>query len=143
MGTNAWNTFVLRVEHPYIVGKLEKSLDISEPTFHAEKTACYRLQQQTNWLCSSAIVIKSHSSWLITGESVTVTRVRTPSHCPTCSCTRDADAPLPEVASVEQIHGPAGGLTGGIVRLRFADLVTGPSTCVGASVVNSGNICGE
>ena len=45
MGINAWNAFVLRVEHPYIVGKLEKSL--GEPTFHAEKTACYRLQQQT------------------------------------------------------------------------------------------------
>ena len=42
-GFNAWNTFVLRIEHPYIVGKLEKSLDMGvdmgEPTFHAEKTA--------------------------------------------------------------------------------------------------------
>ena len=47
MGTNAWNTFVLRVEHSYIVGKSEKSLDTGEPTFHGEKTACYRLQQQT------------------------------------------------------------------------------------------------
>ena len=47
MGISAWNTFVLRVEHPYIVRKLEKSLDMGEPTFHAEKTACYRLQQQT------------------------------------------------------------------------------------------------
>ena len=37
MGIDAWNTFVLRVE----------SLDMGEPTFHAEKTACYRLQQQT------------------------------------------------------------------------------------------------
>ena len=45
-GTDAWNTFVLRV-HPYIVRKSEKSLDTGEPTFHAEKTACYRLQQQT------------------------------------------------------------------------------------------------
>ena len=25
----------------YIVGKSEKSLDKAEPTFHAEKTACY------------------------------------------------------------------------------------------------------
>ena len=47
MGINAWNTFVLRVEHPYIVRKLEKSLDMGELTFHAKKTACYRLQQQT------------------------------------------------------------------------------------------------
>jgi len=30
-GINAWNKFVLRVEHPYIVRKLEKSLDMSEP----------------------------------------------------------------------------------------------------------------
>ena len=34
---NVWNTFVLRVEHAYIIGKLEKSLDMGEPTFHAEK----------------------------------------------------------------------------------------------------------
>ena len=47
MRINAWNTFVIRVEHFYIVGKSEKSLDVGEPTFHAEKTACYRLQQQT------------------------------------------------------------------------------------------------
>ena len=46
MGFNAWNTFVLRVEHPYIVRKLEKSLDMGELTFHAEKTACCRLQQE-------------------------------------------------------------------------------------------------
>ena len=47
MGFNAWNTFVLRVEHPYIVRKSEKSLDMGELTFHAEKTACCRLQQET------------------------------------------------------------------------------------------------
>ena len=47
MGINAWNAFVLRLEHPYIVAKLEKSLDMGEATFHAEKTACYQLQQQT------------------------------------------------------------------------------------------------
>ena len=47
MGINAWNTFVLGVEHPYIVRKLEKSLDMGELTFHAKKTACCRLQQQT------------------------------------------------------------------------------------------------
>ena len=41
VGINASNTFVLRVEHPYIVGKSEKSLDMGEPTFYAEKTACY------------------------------------------------------------------------------------------------------
>ena len=39
-GFNAWNTFVLRVEHPYIVRKSEKSQDVGELTFHAEKTAC-------------------------------------------------------------------------------------------------------
>ena len=44
---NASNTFVLRVEHPYIVRKSEKSLDMGELTFHAEKTACCRLQQET------------------------------------------------------------------------------------------------
>ena len=42
VGSNAWNTFVLSIEHLYIVGKLE-----SEPAFHAEKTSCYQLQQQT------------------------------------------------------------------------------------------------
>ena len=47
MGFNAWNTFVLRVEHPYIARKLEKPLDMGELTLHAEKTECYRLQQQT------------------------------------------------------------------------------------------------
>ena len=47
MEINAWNTFVLGVEHPYIVRKLEKSLDMGELTFHAKKTACCRLQQQT------------------------------------------------------------------------------------------------
>ena len=40
MEFNAWNTFVLRVEHPYIVRVLQKSLDMGELTFHAEKTAC-------------------------------------------------------------------------------------------------------
>ena len=39
-GFNAWNTFVLRVEHSYIVRKSEKSQDMGELTFHAEKTAC-------------------------------------------------------------------------------------------------------
>ena len=38
MGFNAWNTFVLRVEHPYIVRKSKKFLDMGELTFHAEKT---------------------------------------------------------------------------------------------------------
>ena len=47
MGNNPWNTFVLRVEHPYIVRKSEKFLDKGELTFLAEKTACYQLQQQT------------------------------------------------------------------------------------------------
>ena len=33
MGFNAWNTFVLRVEHPHIVRKLEKSLKwVSSPS---------------------------------------------------------------------------------------------------------------
>ena len=36
MGTNAWNTFVLKVEHPNIVGKSEKYLDMGELTFYAE-----------------------------------------------------------------------------------------------------------
>ena len=40
-GTNVWNTFVPRVEHPYIVGKSVKSLDMGKPTFHVERTACY------------------------------------------------------------------------------------------------------
>ena len=47
MGINAWNTSVLKVEHHYIVRKSEKSLDMGEPNFHAEKTACYQLQQET------------------------------------------------------------------------------------------------
>ena len=49
-GTNAWTNFIFRVEHPYIVGKLEKSLDMGEANFHAEKTACYRLQQEAEGL---------------------------------------------------------------------------------------------
>ena len=36
-GFNAWNTFVLNVEHPYIVRKSKKSLDMGELTFHAKK----------------------------------------------------------------------------------------------------------
>ena len=40
MGFNARSAFVLSVEHPYIVGKSEKSLDVGEPTY-AKKTACY------------------------------------------------------------------------------------------------------
>ena len=43
----AWNTFVLRVEHLYIVGKSEKPLDMGELTFHAEKTACCGMQHET------------------------------------------------------------------------------------------------
>ena len=41
MEINASNTFILRVEYHYIVRKSEISLDMDEPTFHAEKTACY------------------------------------------------------------------------------------------------------
>ena len=41
----AWNTFVSRVEHDYIVSKSEKPLDMGELTFHAEITTCYQLQQ--------------------------------------------------------------------------------------------------
>ena len=52
-GINAWNTFVLRVEHPYIVRKLEKSLDMGEPTFHAEKlhpnqSACFSFSTESD-----------------------------------------------------------------------------------------------
>ena len=47
MGVNAWNTLVLRAEHPYFVRKSEKSLDMGEFTFHAEKTARCRLQEET------------------------------------------------------------------------------------------------
>ena len=32
-----WNIFILRVEHPYVVRKLEKSLIMCELTFHAKK----------------------------------------------------------------------------------------------------------
>ena len=32
MGFNAWNTFVQRVEHPYIVRKLDKFLDMGKLT---------------------------------------------------------------------------------------------------------------
>ena len=50
-GTMQWGpmlgTLVLRVEHPNIVRKLVKSLDMGEPVFHAKKNACCRLQQQT------------------------------------------------------------------------------------------------
>ena len=47
MGINAWNSFALGVEYPYIVGKSEKSLDMGEPTFYVEMSACYHLQKQT------------------------------------------------------------------------------------------------
>ena len=40
-------TFVLKVEYPYIVRKLEKFLDMGELTFHGKKRACCRLQQET------------------------------------------------------------------------------------------------
>ena len=45
MEIDAWNTF--KIEHPYIVRKSKKNPWILEPTFHAEETACYRLEQQT------------------------------------------------------------------------------------------------
>ena len=35
------NAFILRVERPYIIRKSDKSLDMGEPTLHAEKIACY------------------------------------------------------------------------------------------------------
>ena len=38
-GGSVLGTLVLRIERPYIVGKSKKSLDMGEPTFHAEKTA--------------------------------------------------------------------------------------------------------
>ena len=47
IGFIAWNTFVLTVEHLYIVSKSEKSLDMGEHTFHAEKTACCGMQHET------------------------------------------------------------------------------------------------
>ena len=52
MRFDAWNTFVPRVEHPYIFGKSEKSLDKGEPTFHAiaaanQCKAVLALAQQT------------------------------------------------------------------------------------------------
>ena len=37
MRINAWNTFVLRVEHPYIVRKFDKFLDMGELTFHTAR----------------------------------------------------------------------------------------------------------
>ena len=40
-------TLVLRVKHHHTVRKMEKCLDIGELTFHAENTACCRLQQET------------------------------------------------------------------------------------------------
>ena len=46
-GFNAWNPFVLRVEHLCTIRKLEKSLEMGETSFHCKKTACYGLQQQT------------------------------------------------------------------------------------------------
>ena len=47
-----------RLEHPY-VAKLEKPLDIGELTLRAEKTACYRSQQQTTKVHILAIVRQS------------------------------------------------------------------------------------
>ena len=44
---HAWKTFVLTVEHPYIVRKLEKSLNMGELTLHTMKIPCYRLWQHT------------------------------------------------------------------------------------------------
>ena len=51
------NTLVPRVEHPYNVGKSEKSLDIGEITFHAEKTAGYRLQHQITDACKFVLAL--------------------------------------------------------------------------------------
>ena len=41
MEIDAWNPF--KIERPYIVRKSKKNPWILEPTFHAKKTACYRL----------------------------------------------------------------------------------------------------
>ena len=40
MGIDAWNTYVLKVEHQY--RNLENSLDMGELTFHTEKTVLGR-----------------------------------------------------------------------------------------------------
>ena len=50
MGTNAWDTFVLRVEHPYIVGK---PLDMGESTFHAEKNCMLSIAAANQSACFS------------------------------------------------------------------------------------------
>ena len=39
-GSVGINTLLIRVEDPYIARKSEKSLDMGELTFHAEKTDC-------------------------------------------------------------------------------------------------------
>ena len=36
MGINAWNTFVLKIEHPYMVRKFKKFLDMGELTMHGK-----------------------------------------------------------------------------------------------------------
>ena len=36
MGINAWNTFVLKIEHPYMVRKFKKFLDMGELTTHGK-----------------------------------------------------------------------------------------------------------
>ena len=69
MGTNCWNTFVIRVEHPYIVGKLVKSLDMGEPTFYAKKTAWYQLQQQTKAALAMQTTLKTAQKALNKGCS--------------------------------------------------------------------------
>ena len=53
MGISAWNTFVLRVEHPYIVRKLENILDMGEPNFHAEKLGMLTIVAANQSACFS------------------------------------------------------------------------------------------
>ena len=48
IGINAWNIFALEVEYTYIVRKSEKSLDMGEPTFHAEKTCILLIAAAAN-----------------------------------------------------------------------------------------------
>ena len=73
--------------------------------------------------------MRQHSSSVSTGEVGTATRLRMPSQCPTVSCTRANNAPLPNLELDDDIHGHSGG-AGSTHTCHFfeTDLVIGPES---------------
>ena len=75
MEINAWNTSILRVEHPYIIGKSDKSLDMGEPTLHA------------GMLLITAANQSARLPTVLTRMSASHLHTLTPTHLHTLTCT--------------------------------------------------------